>query len=189
MFVSRCDAKGRYVYFNPAWLEFARQNWRADFSPHSLLGATWRAQIADRATLHLYDRLVERALELGRPLTVSFRCDAPDLRRYMQMSLLPLPDGGLEWASRLLRQEPRPPVLLPEVDPVLATELVVMCSWCKKVRVPDWPGLATLQAGDWVEVEAVMSFFSEAHAGFYPELSHGACPACYQRIMAQAESG
>lgn len=188
MFVSRCDAKGRYVFFNQAWLDFARQNWRADFAPDRLLGETWRGQIGDHTTLHLYDQLVERARELGRPLTVPFRCDAPNLRRFMEMSLLPLADGGLEWASRLLRQETRPPVSLPEVASALATELVVMCSWCKKVRVPEWEGLAPLMAGIWVEVEEAMSLFAVTHAGFYPAISHGVCPTCYQSVISLAES-
>lgn len=183
MFISRCDPEDRYVHLNQAWLDFARQNWRADFAPESILGDTWRRHISDRATLHLYDRLVQRARQLARPLSVAFRCDSPDLRRFMEISALPLPDGGLEWASRLLRQEPRPLVRLPEPDAELVARLAIMCSWCKKVQVPEWAGVAPLVVGDWVEVEEIMPLFSDAHAGFYPELSHGVCPACFRMVL------
>lgn len=188
MFVSRCDAQERFVHLNQAWLEFARVNWRPDFDPRSVLGATWRQQISDPTTLHLYDLLTQRARNLGRPLTVAFRCDAPGLRRHMEMTVTPLPDGGLEWASRVLREEPRPPVSLLEARARRSGRLLTVCSWCKKVRVPSWVAGRGVQTGDWLEVERIMPLLADVLADVQPDLTHGACPACHQVILAEIEA-
>ncbi len=188
MYVSRCDAQGRFVYLNQAWLEFARANWRADFDPRSVLGATWRQQISDPATLHLYDLLAQRARRLGRPLTVAYRCDSPGSRRHMEMMVRPLPDGGLEWASRTLREEPRPAVSLLEARARRSERLLTVCSWCKKVRTPPWAVGPGVKAGDWLEVESIMPLLADALADVHPGLTHGACPTCHQAILAEIEA-
>ena len=189
MFISRSDRQGRLVYLNQAWLDFARENWRADFEPELVLGAGWRQQISDPATLHLYDLLVQRALRLNHPVAVAYRCDSPDLRRYMEMRVSPLPDGGLEWASRILREEPRAVANLLETRARRSERLLRVCSWCKKVQMPDWAGGKGGEVGHWVEVEEVMSRLADTQAGAYPDLTHGACPDCYQAILEEMEAG
>lgn len=188
MFISRCDPQGRYVYFNQAWLEFARENWRADFDPQAVLGANWRTHISDPATLQLYDLLAQRARRLGRPLTVAFRCDAPDLRRFMEIRVSPLPDGGLEWASWIARQEPRAAASLLAARAQRSPRLLTVCSWCKKVQVPDWACGQDCEVGRWVEVEQVMPLLANALSGYYPELTHGVCPTCHQALLAEIEA-
>ena len=187
MYISRCDDQGRFVHLNQAWLDFARHNWRVDFDPAAVLGVSWRAQITDPTTRQLYDRLAQRARQLARALTVSYRCDSPDRRRFMEMRVRPLSDGGLEWASRSLREEPRPAVDLLAARDRNADRLLRVCSWCKRIQAPEWAAEPSA-AGDWLEVERIMPLLADLRAGFYPALTHGVCPDCYERVMAEIQA-
>ena len=92
----------------------------------------------------------------------------------MRMTILPLPDKGLEFRSELLREEPRPKVDL--LDPALprGTDFLEMCSWCKKVKAPDW-----------VEVEEGVARLGLFQEPGLPRVSHGICPDCSRVLRRQ----
>jgi hypothetical protein len=178
-YVYRTDARGVISYLNPEWVEFARRNWRPDFQAEELLGTRLLAHISDVPTRHLYSMLMERVEASGREVVLGFRCDAPGLRRDIILQVRPASPEGLEWISSVVAVEPRPPV------PLLAParrgrRLLTVCSWCKKVRVPDWLEAPELAPGRWVEVEEVMPRLIEP---VLPDLTHGACPPCYARVL------
>jgi hypothetical protein len=174
----RTDEHGLISYVSPRWVEFARRNWRPDFRPEEVLDTRLLGHISDPPTRHLYSMLMERMGEIGREVVLAFRCDAPDLRRHIRLGVRPHPGGGLEWDSRVVAVEPRPPV--PLLAPVARDRrLLGVCSWCKKVRAPSWLGNARLQPDQWVEVEEIMPLL----AAGVPDLTHGACPECYARVL------
>jgi hypothetical protein len=78
--------------------------------------------------------------------------------------VLPLEEGGLECRYRTLLVES----LGSEAANLRAQELLTLCSWCKKVRLPE---------GNWVEVETA-ALRLEFFLGDAPQLSHGICPPC-----------
>ena len=103
--------------------------------------------------------------------------DAPALRRYMRMTMRPLPRGGVEFDSLVDRIEPRSPALLTQAPPppVCASGVVVrVCSWCKRVHVRE----------TWQEVEVAVEWLGLFAGGPSASLTHGMCEDCYARVMA-----
>jgi hypothetical protein len=55
------------------------------------------------------------------------------------------------------------------------SDLVTMCSWCRRV----------LAAEDrWKEVEIAIQLLGLFEGDSLPGISHGVCPECYARVMA-----
>lgn len=171
-FVLHVDADGRIRHVNDAWLSFGRENHLPQDRP--VLGRELLAFIADTTTQQLYATLLERVRRVRQPMTFPFRCDSPALRRFMEMQMRPLADGAVEFRSRIVRSEPRPPVALLDPAVLRSEQLIRMCGWCKQVAIPDW-----------VEVEVALLRMNWFQQSRLPGLTHGICPACDQRMTAE----
>jgi hypothetical protein len=172
-FVHRIDGDGCIGFVNDAWLAFAAENgWR--ISDRQVLGSPLMAYIGDPETRHIYKLLIDRARQQGRKARFNYRCDSPEYRRFMEMLI----DHNrvldqVEFHSRVLRLERREPVNL--IDPTheqRSDEILTMCSWCKAVLVD--------QA--WIEVELAVERLGILADQALPQISHGICPGCRDRI-------
>ncbi len=131
--------------------------------------------VADPGNRHIYTLLMNRVRETGRSVNFSFRCDAPDLRRFMQMEIGALSNGGLAFVSRTVREETRKSIALLDSESPRSDELLGICSWCKKVRLDE--------ADEWVEVEDAIKHLNLFESTLLPQLSHGVCPECYESAL------
>lgn len=179
------DQSDRIIQVNEEWIVFARENWRPDFSQQMVLAQRLWDFVSDKATRYVYSMVMQRARERGHPLCFPFRCDSPRMRRSMSMTLRPLPEGGMEWASLLLEEQPRQ-VALPTIPagPGSGQPLLKVCSWCLLACAPVWLPRreGAPKPGAWVEMEDLMASLASHLEGHYPHLTHGICPACFQRI-------
>ncbi len=176
VFVHRVDSDGRLKSVNDAWLAFAAENgWHTSTS--EVLGSPLMAYISDPETRHIYHLLIEQVRKDGRPACFSYRCDSPDCRRLMEMRIHH--DRALdqvEFRSRVLRVERRDPVALLKSGPAERSgALLTVCSWCKAVQTDD----------AWVEVEQAVKRLGLLAAQALPQISHGICPACSERMSIQ----
>jgi hypothetical protein len=174
-FVHRIDADGRISFVNDDWLAFAADNGYRT-SRANELGRLLESVIGDDETRHIYALLIERARACDQPVRFDYRCDAPDRRRWMQMSMRHLAASDeIEFASELWREEPRPPVALirPPQAPVSSNRLLSMCSWCKSV----------LAERAWVEIEQAVIALGLFGVEAAPRISHGICPDCKHRLL------
>ena len=163
------DASDRIVFANNHWYDFARENGAAHLNEKTVPGRVFWDFIVGRETRELYRVLMKSVRERGGTKTIPFRCDAPDRRRHMEMTISHGVDGRLAFTSRIIRQEERDPC--PELFPTepRSGDLLVMCGWCKKVRV---------DAVVWVEVEEAIKQLRLFHATALPRISHGICDPC-----------
>ena len=108
-----------------------------------------------------------------------YRCDAPDTKRNMRMSIRPIRKTGTVvgflFQSVLLDETQRPPLDIFDFSKVEAAleqvrklPLVSMCSYCQKVKDKHHTG------GQWVEAER---YYAEGGSADV-RLSHGICPDC-----------
>lgn len=157
---------------------FARENGAPGLA-QAVIGRPIVDFLAGPEVRSLYETLMERVRASHGRFEFPFRCDAPDLRRFMRMRMEPLADGGLCFTATLEREEPREPVpvewLMSRLDSRDARDLVALCSWCKRVRCDD---------GAWREVEEVMA------RGLMDRdrtiaISHAACPTCEAEMLAR----
>jgi CheY-like chemotaxis protein len=177
--VYRVDGRGAICWVNDAWLKFAADNgWET--SARDVVGSQLTDHISDAETRHIYALVEQRARIAPAPLRFDYRCDSPDLRRFMRMEVVYDPSAEqIEYRSRLLRKEPREAVAL--FDPALASrssETVNVCSWCKTVEVGD----------GWLEVESAVAALGLLNEPSLPSISHGICPTCSARLTSQASA-
>lgn len=126
------------------WDGFAARNQAPELTAASVLNTPLLNHVTGIGTRELLKDLFRRARGLDQPLSIPFRCDAADTRRYMRMHIQPLADAGLRIVTETVREVPRTEVDLLRRESHRAGDLVGVCSWCKRVRVTQH---------EWVEVE------------------------------------
>jgi len=82
--------------------------------------------------------------------------------------------GTLEMVSDLIRSEARDVVRLLDADTPRNTDLLALCSWCRKVRLAE---------ERWEEVETAISKLGIFEQIEFPDITHGICPSCSLMIM------
>jgi hypothetical protein len=172
VFVHRIDAEDRISHVNRAWLDFASENDAGTLDEKSVLGRSLWSFFTDLSTRHIYEVLVHQVRETGTEVELPFRCDSPAMRRHMRVTIRPGEGGTVEFASRVLRAEPRDPVAVLDFLSNRGRPHVVMCSWCKNVET----------AEGWQEVEDAVSTLDLLEAPVPPPITHGICPTCRDRL-------
>lgn len=174
LFVYQIDAGDVITAVNDAWDEFALENEAPHLTRQGVIGRPLWDFITGEETQHLYRALFQRVREGKRPISIPFRCDAPDCRRHMEMHMIPDKAGGITFTTRVLRLEKRPAVRLLEQGAPRSPDFVTMCGWCKKVRLPD---------DRWAEVEEAIRVLHLFDERVVPQISHGICPECHDRVL------
>lgn len=165
--IYRIDAHDALISANAEWDRFAAENGTPVLAFDKIVSRPLWRYISDQTTRHLYETVLFR-IRSGRTVRFPFRCDAPALRRFLEMEATPMERGGVEFRVRTLKTEPRP--FMPLLDPSAPRDdsAVRMCAWCKKVAV----GQAYFEVEE--AVERLRLFDRPA----LPLITHGICPEC-----------
>ena len=174
----RVNAEDQISSVNEDWLSFAEANGGHPLLPPGILGRSLWEFIGDMETQHLYRVLHRRVRTLGKPVRLSFRCDAPERRRLLQLDILPHRDQELLYRVRTLRQEFREPVPLLDPERPRDESFVSMCGWCKRVAVA---------SRGWLEVEEAVAALALFDTPRPPQLTHGVCEECSEGLSAILE--
>jgi hypothetical protein len=163
--VVRLDAQDRITSASEDWLQYAPASGREP-KEGALVGRSFFDFSPDPACVALYELVFRRARRTWQPIRVPFTWESPSERRHLELEVVALEGGGLECRYHTILVETREPVASHLPRP--PKQLLTLCGWCKKVRLPE---------GNWVEVEAAAQhlefFFGEA-----PRLTHGICQPC-----------
>ncbi|HKY14635.1 MAG TPA: hypothetical protein VJM33_06885 [Microthrixaceae bacterium] len=170
------DADDVVFWSGEDWVDFARDNDApelVDLAP----GRTLWSHFDGEEVRELWRALVARVRSQLTAATVPLRCDAPDIRRWFEMTITPGDDGTVRFRSALLYEEPRPAVALLDVQierDSTAPEISV-CSWCGKAHdASRWVGIEELVRGQRLLEETVV-----------PSISQGICPSCRELMSAE----
>lgn len=158
---------------NEEWLFFARANDGEPLLLPQILGRPLWDFISDSETQHIYRLLHQRVRTRGGAVRFAFRCDGPERRRLLELSISPGAGQGLIYQVRTVREEDRELVSLLDPHQPRSETFVTMCGWCKRVAAPPH---------GWLEVEeavAALSLFAEPRP---PQLTHGICGECSERL-------
>lgn len=137
-----------------------------------------RSFIHNQETRHLYRIIVQKVRKRRRFVRFPFRCDSPDEKRFLRLTVIPLTDDFLEFRSKILSTESRKPMTLLRCDIVRSDEFILICSMCKKIAVSD---------NKWLEVEEAIQLLKLFDKYPLPQLTHGICLSCYRVAMAELE--
>lgn len=176
------DEQGRVVAVGrDGWDESARETGAASAS--RILGRNLYDLIVGETVREAYRR-VHRAVLEGKRRWVSFeyRCDAPDLRRDMRMSVSRFTRGGVNFLlhqSQMVASSPRPWMSLFEAERIVemaraaaGLPIVHLCSFCQRVAWPE------AKRDSWIAPEDYYRSGGPAEV----RVSHGVCPSCVSRL-------
>jgi len=163
---------------NEAFCAFARENEAPDL-PDTVVGTRLEQHLHGEPVLALWHDILEAVRASGEPLELPYRCDSPEVRRYMHMRIEPSPDGGLRFYTRCEREVRfSQPIGLLDVHASREGRLVRLCAWCKAVLLP---------SGEWVDIEEGVSRLGLLGSALGVDLTHGVCPTCEARLLAALE--
>jgi hypothetical protein len=174
------DADNCIVDVDLQWLAFARANDADSLGKDAVIGEYLIKYIAGWETADFYSKIYKVLRKTGKELTLPFRCDSPDVRRYMELRLIPLEDGCIQHIGRLLRREQRKYV--PLLDPGLGRtgDYQKICSICRKIMTDN---------GQWEEIEEALDEpYSVPFSGLR-RLSHTLCPCWIHTMYRLLEEG
>ena len=175
--VYQVTAQDDIVFVNDAWDTFASLNHGAHLQSSQLVQRSLWDFISGATVQHLYRELL-RQVRAGRSIQFSFRCDSATYRRVLSMHIEHLGDGAVQFCTNTLSEEARPAEPLLDPHTPRSSELVRMCSWCKKIWADEC----------WVDIEdAVDSLRLFEHAP-PPALTHSVCTDCHRDIIAQLDT-
>jgi len=173
--IYRIDGSDRISEVSGNWLSFAAENLAGESChPDRILGRLIWEFIDGPETRHLYEIVLRRVRQANMPVTLPFRCDSPDRRRYLELAIVPAGDDAIVFYSSILREEPRETVGLLHPGAERSGEYIKMCSGCKKIERGE---------NRWVEVEAGIAELRLFEAAILPQITHGLCNDCYNAWM------
>lgn len=167
------DAHDRVVDISGPWDTFSAGNAAPALTRDRVLGTPLLDHVSGPEVRELTRMLVARARR-GAVRDLDFRCDAPAERRYLRMALEPEPGGAVRCETTLVRAEHRPWRQLLDTAAARSEEVLVACSWCRKILLPDRGFVEVDEAVD------AMGLFLDAPV---PRLSHGICRPCRGTMM------
>jgi hypothetical protein len=167
----RIDRTDRLLEVNDEWKRFAVANDAPELVDGVLNRSLW-AFIADATTANVYHQLLSR-VRAGHVVTFPFRCDAPALRRWMQMRMSSLANGEILFESAIVETQPTSAGTVWDRRAARGADFLTTCSWCKRMKVED----------RWEEVEDAVALLALFLQDRLPMITHGMCPRCYASIM------
>jgi hypothetical protein len=152
-----------------AWDDFARVNQGDAVLSSKVVGRKLDQFIHDDVTRMFVRSLLMAARLLRKPISRPYRCDAPALKRFMEMTVTPDAVGGLEVTHRELRSEPMlHRVQLVAAPPGSEAVFTKRCSLCNRVQAK----------GVWSEVDAAVQAGRLTDNGAGLKVFYGVCPDC-----------
>jgi hypothetical protein len=170
--VYRLNSQDEFIYINEEWTNFAIANDASDLlREHVLFRPLWDF-ISDETTKQLY-REILLLVRAGRSTTFTFRCDAPEYRRQMEMTIISLGDGVVQFEISSLQVEKRLRQGLLDRSAPRADNLLRICGWCNRVDV---------DGGKWLEIDEAVTALNLFEREVLPLLTHGICGACLKSM-------
>ena len=166
------------------WCHFAAANDGLELTPVAVLGMSLFDMIAGEEVRDAYRAMHDTVVGGVRPrVCFTFRCDAPDVERWMRMSISLVRgerDVGVLYQSQLLRSEVRPSVALFSRELILeqlkgeaGRPIVAICSYCQRVAEGDG------ETRRWMDAAT----YYRRGGGSDVRVSHGVCDGCMANVV------
>jgi hypothetical protein len=161
----RIDGSDTIVEVGGDWDEFARANGGVG----DVVGRPlWQFVSGDDVSA-VWRLMLRRVRSATGPLAFLYRCDAPGVRRLLQMELLGEDDGFVAFRSTLVSTAVEPTYTGTWTK---SSGTVAVCGWCARVRLED----------RWVQPEEV-SYALGLTGDRDTQLSHGVCETCARELV------
>lgn len=134
--IYRLDRNYRIDFISGPWDDFARNNGGEKVLVRDVAGRSLWAFVRGDSTRMWLQALLERVRASGDPLERDYRCDSPQLQRFMRMRVAREDGQGLSMTHELLEARPRArPVHIYYWASEPEPGTTVRCSICGRIRV------------------------------------------------------
>lgn len=168
-FSYQIDENDFIVYVDQNWLNFAAENNASHLTYESVVGTSIWDYISGIDTRQIYEAIIHRVRNDQKSISIPFRCDSPEHRRCFYLNIIPLQNRHVDFCSILMHEEQRNRQTLLDTASSRTEEFIKMCSWCKKIYLPD---------NTWKEVDKAVTALRLFELSHLPQISHGICPTC-----------
>ena len=167
------DASNAIIAVSGDWDRVALDNGGEQIISRRIIGRRLDDFITGDVTLMFVRTMLMSARTLKYVIRRPYRCDSPQLKRSMEMTIVPRAQGVLEVCHRQLGSEPyRYPLAFKGTASGAAANFIKRCSICNRVRVGQ----------SWSEVDdAVRAGRLPRDAGATLMVVYGVCPECMAR--------
>lgn len=173
--IYKVDNDFKIIYVNDAWDLFAKENNGDEIISDKVLGENLFDFIHSRDVKQMYFEIISYVRK-GKILKFPFRCDSPTQIRNLHMLVYLDNNGNVTFSSELQSTKIREtPLYVIYTSNVEEEYMLVMCSWCKRVRAEN----------GWVEVEEVLNNEKIFLKHQIPKITHSICEECYATIKAE----
>ena len=163
------DDADTIVAVNGPWDDFARKNEGEQILADKIVGQKLDRFILGDDTRMFVRTMIMSARVLKKTIYRPYRCDSPTLKRFMEMTVHPLPEGQVEVVHRELHSEPITHVIRIAAGPVgSSTAYVKRCSLCNRVKVQ----------GIWSELDNALETERLLVEASSLKVIYGVCPDC-----------
>jgi hypothetical protein len=169
------DADDVVTDVGQSWAAFAHDNDAPELAVPA--DRTLWAYFDNDAIRELWQLLIERVRALQTGVQVPLRCDAPDARRWFDMTITPEPNGRVHFRCALVFEESRPSVALLDLHSERDNGLrpVPVCSWCGRGQYDSL----------WLDIEDLVHAARVLERASMPPISHGICASCRDEMSAE----
>jgi hypothetical protein len=171
--IYKIDSNDIIVDGNIEWNDFTEKDHPSELTKNKFIGNSLWDYITDPEKVHIYQIIMEKVRHSNKPIELPFRSDTKDMRQYMKLKIIPLPDNCLEFQSTLEREESKNIVTLLVADICKTGDQMLMCSWCHKLKLPD----------RWREIEEAIKILRLFEEKKIPQISHGICADCFDQVL------
>lgn len=167
----RIDPQDRIIQVSSSWNTFALQNEGESCLSAQIHGKPiWNYIHGDMTRMWFHSLLAYVRLR-PEPIERPYRCDSPEIKRYMNMVVIPQDNGDILLQHHFLRIEPRAnPIHFQVPQSRIHSDYQKRCSICGRVQ----------QDGVWMEIENADS--SRMNRGNVLHVFYGVCESC-QRLL------
>lgn len=174
----RINEHDEIVFVNDEWSQVGVKNGAPDIVSGKILGHSLWSCISGDTIKDIYREILRQA-RAGQLMRFNFRCDSSDVRRFLELSISLVDNGDLQFKSRTIWAQARQPQMLFDANAPRGDDLLISCSWCKKINT----------AGEtWEEVEDAVVSLGLFELELLPQLSHGMCSGCYRKITKEHQA-
>jgi hypothetical protein len=174
----RINAQDGITYVNDEWSKFAVENGAPELIGLRVLNKNIWSFISGMSVDSLYRQIIQR-VRSGIEMTFDLRCDSPELKRLLKMTVKPLTNGEIEFSTHLIWQKERTSNNMHDSIPPRSPRVIMTCSWCNRIEVA---------TSEWKEIEEAFDILNFFRSNELPRLSHGICGDCYKRISKTIKS-
>lgn len=172
------DRDDRLVSVSREWDAFATENECRALPGTSVIGTLLWDHIHDPVTAELYREVLAHVRRTGRSAAFQFRCDSPELKRFMRMTIVPLEDEEVEFRSELVNAEKRRVPFHVQAQ-FGAYPTLIRCSICNRVR----------SRGRWTDVVDAVQEGLVLNHDLPLMVAYGVCDECRGQVLSGSRAG